>query len=138
LTVTLRQLTPAEIDHELIWGGIAVLVLGVARWFPFAVFPPPRCPLKMLTGYPCCTCGLTRSLLAFAHGEVVAAFTWNPLVALCALGSVVYALYAAIVLVFGLPRVRWSLTAFWERVVVRLLAVAVIVANWAYLVAVGR
>jgi hypothetical protein len=138
LTVTFRRLERGEIDHELIWAGIAVFVFGVARWFPFDLFPPPACPFKHLTGYPCCTCGLTRGLLAFTRGEFAAAFRWNPLIALGAAASAVYVLYGAVVVAFKLPRIRCALTARWERVAVRLVAVSALVVDWAYLIAVGR
>ncbi|MFH1742178.1 MAG: DUF2752 domain-containing protein [bacterium] len=138
MTVIVQRLGKREIDHELIWGAIIVCVLVAARWFPFDLLPPPACPFKLLTRVPCCTCGMTRSLLAFAHGDFMGALYWNPLIGLCSLGAVAYFVYAAIVLVFDLPRIRWSLTRRWERVCVRLIAVFVFSANWIYLIVAGR
>lgn len=138
MRITLHRLNPREVDHELVWGSLVLLILGVARWFPFEVFPPPRCPFKFLTGYPCCTCGLTRGLVAFAHGDFVSAFLWNPLVALIAALAIVYGAYAMLVVICGWPRVRVMLTSLWERVAVRVLVLVCILGNWVYLLAMGR
>ncbi len=40
----------------------------------------PKCPLKLLTGLDCPGCGLTRSLYALLHGDLVAAASHNLLV----------------------------------------------------------
>lgn len=36
------------------------------------------CPVKLLTGYPCPSCGTTRSISALFNGHVVDAFMINP------------------------------------------------------------
>ncbi len=138
MTVTARRLDRTEIDHELIWSTIGLFIFSVARWFPFSYFTLPPCPFKVLTGYPCCTCGVTRSLLAFVRGDFLSAFTLNPLMALCAVGGAAYFCYALTVLVFRLPRIRWSLTTRWERIAVRVVILVVSLANWVYLIMVGR
>lgn len=38
---------------------------------------PPSCTMKTLTGYDCPGCGLTRSFVSLAHGNIVRAFTFN-------------------------------------------------------------
>ena len=38
---------------------------------------PPLCPFAVMTGLPCPGCGLTRSWVAFMHGDVGSAFTFN-------------------------------------------------------------
>lgn len=49
----------------------------------FAVTPavsssgPTLCPLRLITGLPCPGCGLTRSWIAAAHGELADAFSYN-------------------------------------------------------------
>lgn len=40
-------------------------------------FPP--CMFKFFTGYHCIGCGLTRALHALVHGDVLRAFSMNPL-----------------------------------------------------------
>lgn len=50
----------------------------VAHFQP--LLPPfPLCLFKLTTGYPCAGCGMTRSLVAAAHGQFAEAFSWHPL-----------------------------------------------------------
>jgi len=122
-------------EHELIWLGVSVTVLaGGAAWLALAL-PWPRCPFFAVTGFPCLTCGATRCTIAFLHGDFLSALRWNPLVfvALCGLG--VFDLYAAIVLVGRLPRLRvvdWTAA---EKKVVRIAAISLLALNWIYLLA---
>ena len=39
----------------------------------------PSCPIHALTGYNCPGCGATRATHALLHGDVAAAFAFNPL-----------------------------------------------------------
>jgi hypothetical protein len=41
--------------------------------------PFPACMFRAFTGYYCIGCGLTRALHALVHGNLVAAFSMNPL-----------------------------------------------------------
>ncbi len=62
-------------------GAVAVAALGpLARRLPGLL---PACPFKVLTGYPCATCGLTRCCIALSEGHWAEAFHWHP--AACAL-----------------------------------------------------
>ena len=76
-----------------------------------AALPPevlPYCAILRLTGRPCPGCGATRALLAILHGDVVAAFHFNPLCTL--LGGVLLIdngfRWAQ---VFGLESLGWTL-----------------------------
>ena len=51
----------------------------------------PVCPFRALTGFTCPGCGSTRGLHRLLHGDVVAAFEFNPLFIL-ALPFLIYAL----------------------------------------------
>jgi hypothetical protein len=57
-------------------GAGAMLIL---RFNPLGVLRP--CPLRMLTGIPCPTCGGTESLMEILHGSLSGAFRANPMVA---------------------------------------------------------
>ncbi|HOE09996.1 MAG TPA: DUF2752 domain-containing protein [bacterium] len=138
MILSIRRLGKQEVDHEMIWGAVILFVFAAARWFPFQTIHPPSCPWKMLTGYPCCTCGMTRSLLAFAQGNPVTALLWNPLIGMLAIAASIYFLYALVVLSLRLPRVRISLTGIRERNGIRLLILFAIVGNWMYLIIQGR
>ncbi len=62
-------------------GGIAALGLIVAALLPRAwIEPGPSfCPFRMWSGLPCPGCGLTRSVVALAHGDLAASLYFHPL-----------------------------------------------------------
>lgn len=130
-----RRVPPEGSDHELIWLGVSLAAaIGGAIWLGLGI-PMLRCPFLTVTGYPCLTCGATRCSIALVHGNFLAAWLWNPLafVALC--GVALFDVYAAIVLIARSPRLRfvdWTRT---EKNAVRIVVVAIILANWIYLLA---
>lgn len=61
--------------------GAIVVVLGLVVLFnynPTEVGFYPRCPSKLLTGYDCPGCGSLRGLHALMHGNIEAAWHFNP------------------------------------------------------------
>ena len=128
-----RHPADGEPDPELIWLGISVAALGGAAVWLALCLPWPRCPFLALTGFPCMTCGATRSAMAFLHGDFLASWRWNPLgfAALC--GLVVFDLYAAIVLVTRAARLRIVDWTAREKNAARSIAVVLLVVNWIYL-----
>ncbi|MCZ0914253.1 DUF2752 domain-containing protein [Gordonia amicalis] len=65
-------------------GAAVVGLAGAAAVGAACVFTPAGidagpgiCPFAMMTGLPCPGCGLTRSWVAFMHGDVGAAFRFN-------------------------------------------------------------
>jgi hypothetical protein len=114
---------------------MALLALGqVSSQFEI---PIPLCPLKHITGIPCPTCGGTRAVKALAHGAVLAALRWNPLVAIAALAAIPALLYAAYVILFRSPRIRLMFAPADQRLL-RTAAWIAILANWAFLIIDGR
>ncbi len=87
------------------------------------------CWFRAVTGIPCPTCGSTRALCALARGRIVASVAHNPLVV--AVGVLGLGWLAARV-GFG-RRVKVSL-GVQERRAAWLLAAALLLANWAYVV----
>jgi hypothetical protein len=63
--------SPAVPSPVAVAGALAVVALVVVVGVP--------CPLFALTGLSCPGCGTTRALRALLHGDVMAAFAWNPL-----------------------------------------------------------
>ena len=122
-------------DHELIWLAVSVVVLaGGAAWLALS-FPWPRCPFFAVTGLPCVTCGATRSAIAFLHGDILSALRWNPLAFVAFCGVIAFDLYAVIVLVGRMPRLRivdWTIA---EKNAVRIAAITLLALNWIYLLA---
>lgn len=135
-----RPLTGREVDHERLWlsvalAGAAVVVL----WFAVGHEELPHliCPFRQITGIPCFTCGGTRALLALTRGDVRAAFVWNPLVAISAMGALVWLVYAAVVTALRAPRLRVRL-AERDRLLFRAMAWTAIASNWVFLIVQGR
>lgn len=138
MTSAWRPLRPLEVDHEALWllvGGASLCLLGVALATPGIQLP--RCAFKTITGLPCPTCGLTRTVIALSRGDVERALFLNPLAAVVCGAGLLYLLYAAAVLALRLPRFRPVVSApgAWR---LRIATAAVVAANWIWLIATGR
>ena len=132
-----RRLRPGEIDHEVIWLGVSLACfLGAWLWLQFAL-PLPGCAFHRVTGLPCPTCGMTRCLRFVFHHDWRAAAGMNPLGFLGYGAVVAYDIYAAVVLFFRLPRLRFEAVTFRTGRIVRFVVIAAIVVNWAWLIWVG-
>lgn len=84
--------------------GYAVFGLGVSGLYVTTGIGFP-CPLRELTGWECPFCGGTRLGAALWHGDVAAAFAYNPLVFISlVLGVAVGLLW--VIEALGGPRVR--------------------------------
>jgi hypothetical protein len=66
------------------------------------------------------------------------AFSYNPLMSAVFLGATLYVLYAAVVIIGRLPRVRIESLTPTEARVIRVLAILLIATNWLYLLLLGR
>jgi hypothetical protein len=138
VTLTWRRLEPLEIDHEALWllvGGASLCLLGVALATPGIQLP--RCAFKTITGLPCPTCGVTRTIIALSRGDVDRAVFLNPLATIACAAGVIYLLYAAVVLTLRLPRFRPTVSPAGARRA-RIAAIAAIATNWLWLIASGR
>ena len=134
MRIAWRGTRPGDLPRALIAAAaiasgllLAPITGELARWLP-------ECRFHRLTGWACPSCGATRATLALARGELVAAVSWNPLIAVT-FATVALAGLAAplvVVLVRRVPVMSGGLSAkgWW-------LLVAMILANWAYLVATG-
>jgi hypothetical protein len=138
MTLTWRSLRPLEVDHEALWllvGGASLCLLGVALVTPGIQLP--RCAFKTITGLPCPTCGVTRTVIALSRGDVERGLFMNPLAAIACAAALVYLAYAAVVLALRLPRFRPTVSAVGARWL-RIATVAVVAVNWIWLIATGR
>ena len=80
-----RRLSLFMLWSTLTVGAIALFVLEPGK-SPFL----PGCPFRALTGFTCPGCGTTRALHQLLHGNLLAAFQFNPLLIL----SLPFLLYA--------------------------------------------
>ena len=58
--------------------GCAVFIAAAAIPEQAILHGPVVCPLKFATGLDCPLCGMTRAFVFAAHGDVAAAFAFNP------------------------------------------------------------
>lgn len=58
---------------------LVVFVTIVAHFLPMLPYQLPLCLFKLMTGYPCAGCGMTRAFEAAAHGRFKEAFEWHPI-----------------------------------------------------------
>ena len=119
--------------NGLVWGGgvlVALLLVPLGPWLASLLW---ACPLKELTGWPCPSCGTTRSALHLARLEVVEALVRYPLPTLAWLVFLLGGTVSGFAALLGrpLPSLRRPPMAFWWT-----LGLAVL-ANWGYSIATG-
>ncbi len=61
--------------YLLVVGGGTVMAYLLA----YAPFKLPVCLFRLMTGLPCMGCGMTRAIVAAAHGDFHSAFAWHPM-----------------------------------------------------------
>ncbi len=128
----LKKKDPSRIEFGIIYGGIALLMLGAGRLLPILSFAPD-CVFKGLTGIPCPTCGSTRSLVHLSHGDILSALAMNPLTTLCLIAATVYFFTSIMRVAFDLPRINFLFTVK-EKNVMRAGVVMTLIVQWAYLI----
>ena len=96
----------------------------------------PLCIFKATTGLPCLTCGGTRALIRLAHLDIVGALAMNPLVASALIALVPWGIADAVLALRGRALVLEVGPALGR--LLRYAAIPLLIANWAYLIAVGR
>lgn len=114
-------------------GLVGVVGFAVARWVPVAKLPFWGCVLRQTTGWPCLGCGLTRVADRFSHGNIVGAWSANPLGAILAALFVIITVWTVLHLAFKVPTPEVVLTTREVRAVKIAVVVAVLV-NYAFVV----
>jgi len=125
-----------RIPYPMVFGTLTLLAAAAAwiRLSPALEWIPSLCLFRRLTGFPCPACHGTRALATLATGRIGPALALNPLVTLLALASLLLALVSVIRRISGLPLLRVEMGSR-ETAGVRAAAVALVAANWIYLVA---
>ena len=116
-----------------LFGG--VLVVGAALgavWLRLGL-PRPVCYFRNVTGVPCPTCGSTRLFEALLAGDIADALASNPLVFVGGIAVALWAGLSTVRLLFKLPRWHPIFNTV-ERRLLRILAVAILIAGWSYLI----
>ena len=137
---TMRRLEPGELDMELILAAVGlVLVAGVAalRMVPERYQPGYPCTFHRITGYPCLTCGGTRTARCLGRLEFRQGLATNPLVAAWLILALPHAAWVLASRAWRLPRPRLRAESARDRWLQWGLVAAAVAANWAYLVYAG-
>ena len=131
----IRNNRPADPVH-MVWGPMAVLFIFTAGLFKNIAPHLPDCVFHEITGFPCPTCGGTRSLIALSKFDLVSSFMFNPLVPLFAFGLIIFSLlfFTGVVTKRSL---KINFTHRGKRII-RYTAIALVAANWLSLIAMGR
>ena len=134
-TRTAFRASPGVPLAAILGGGFALLgaiasLLHLDRW------GLPLCVLKASTGVPCLTCGATRAVVRLANLDPAGALVMNPAVALAFLILVPWAIADAVLALRGRSLILEVGPGLGRTL--RWIAVPVLIANWAYLIAVGR
>ncbi|HEY5171674.1 MAG TPA: DUF2752 domain-containing protein [Acidimicrobiia bacterium] len=70
--------SPTRLHEREVRVAAGGMVAVAAVWPVLPVHPPFACPLRSLTGIPCPLCGMTRAVVAAAHGHLSASLAFNP------------------------------------------------------------
>lgn len=129
----LRHLSPGR-QLGVLWGVVAVSIVALSPLGARLAPSLPACPLKAWTGWPCFTCGATRTALELSHFDVLGALAISPLMTLAWIGLIGGGLVAGVAALagYGLPELPAHISWRW-----RIGAIAVVLANWLYLVWAG-
>ena len=121
-----------ELNLGIIYGCITLSVVIALRIIePFIQFLPV-CNFHRLTGYPCPTCGSTRSLLALSYFHFIDAFKFNPLFTLGICGIELWGILSLFLLFFH-RKLTWKIYPA-TGVFIRFFTVIIILLNWLYLI----
>lgn len=118
----------------LIWGVAVLAIAALAPWARSVARALPACPFRSLTGIPCPTCGTTHALLALLALHPLRAFAFNPLVSVATLsfagGGILAGLLALVNRPLPIPGDRMGKA-------LRVVVVAALLLNWAYVIWTG-
>lgn len=91
--------TPRLIIAVSVSAFVAIAAVVLYNFDPLTAGFYPQCPSRLLTGYDCAGCGSLRGIHALLHGDVTAAWHFNP--------AIFFALAAlALIAMAGMHRVR--------------------------------
>jgi Protein of unknown function (DUF2752) len=119
-----------------IFGGLAALGCAAVGLLGLDHLGFTVCFFRLATGIPCATCGATRAFGRLFRFDLWGALAMNPLVALGTLGLLVWGA-ADLALLPTRRALRLGIAPAWQPAV-RILAVVLVLLNWAFLVFASR
>ena len=122
-------------DCEFVFGFLFIPLFAAVSLLILHLSPriPIFCVFHRIAGFPCPACGSFRCAEQLVAGHVRDAWLTQPLATILVCMTLVYAAYSWIVVLFKLPRLRVEGTTRGQRWLMAGLAVAAILANWAYI-----
>jgi hypothetical protein len=134
MKLVLRKPRDGETDCEFLFG---FLFLPLSGAFSLLILhlscAPVICMFHRLTGIPCPACGSFRCAEQLMAGHIGESFRLQPLVTLVVFVCVAFALYSWVIVILRLPRLRMEGVTRRQKWAVFFSAVALMVANWIYL-----
>lgn len=103
--------------------------------FTLNIIPQIPCFFKLITDHPCPTCGTTRLTESLLHFNFIQAFLFNPMIFLLGVIFILWGLYGFYQMFSG-KKVVFVLTNK-DWIVLRILIISIIIANWFYLELMG-
>lgn len=123
------------IDLRLAAAASIWIVFALARFFPFHR-NPYICTFKQITGYPCFTCGMTRSWVEQVHSHPIDGIVQSPFGSLLFFLALLWSVWTFVRVALRLPPLRLTMPqrqnlALWIGVLLLLAA------NWVYTILTG-
>ena len=127
---------PGALPLGGIFGGLAAVGCAAVGLLGLDHMGFTVCVFRLATGMPCMTCGATRAFGRLFRLDVAGALLMNPLVTLGTLGLLVWGILD-LALLPTRRALRLHLAPAWHPTV-RVLAVALVLLNWAFLIFTSR
>lgn len=127
---------PAVGSIHIIWGPMALLFIFAAGFFKDLIDLLPPCIFHRLTGFPCLTCGATRSLVALSQFDIASSFTLNPMLFLSVAGVITLSSISF----YGIVSKESIVLKLSDgnKKALRIGIIGLFIANWVYLIVVSR
>ena len=135
MRIELKNTPPAAPVH-MVWGPIAILFIAAAGIFRGIAPHLPNCVFHEITGFPCPTCGGTRSLIALSQFDFFSSFLYNPLALLFTIGLIVFSLLFLVGIISN-KSLKIMLSERGKKVL-RYSAISLFIFNWIFLILTGH
>jgi len=129
----IKKRPPGYIDLVCIYAGIGLLGILIVYLFPWISYLVPPCFFYRITGFPCPSCGMTRSVFSFSRLDIGAAFFYNPLFAICSIGIILTTVFSISLYFFDKRYLHWELKSY-HWLSLRWIILSAILTNWLYLI----
>ncbi len=124
-----------HLDERPAFAAVFLILFLAARFFPFHR-NPYICSFKQVTGYPCFTCGMTRSWVEQVHGHLFQGLFQSPYGSMLFFLALAFTVWTGLRLAFRLPTLSLRFTRL-ENYVVWGGALVLLLVNWVYTVLAG-